>query len=308
MVTKTEITNKFNEIFESNKLYAQLSEIEKLYALLALTSNAGGSALDTVMLRDKTTSTNKLSIDANGLIGINNLNVLGTKLDNILSELDTKASLIDTQPVSLSSIPLAAGAATSSNQISGNSSLSSIDIKLTTVNTRTLTSTDIVSSVQSGTWNLANITGTISLPTGAATSAKQPSLGTAGSASTDVITVQGITNGTALSINQIANTATANITFTASTTSSTFTITNRLALIVIPVIASAPTLTLQVTLDGGTTWVNSSVFVIASASIAQTLEADSLSKLSGAFGLSSAFRFNSTASITATCNLRSITQ
>lgn len=37
------------------------------------------------------------------------------------------------------------------------------------------------------------------LPTGAATAAKQPALGTAGSASTDVITVQGIASGTALS-------------------------------------------------------------------------------------------------------------
>lgn len=37
---------------------------------------------------------------------------------------------------------------------------------------------------------------TLPLPSGAATSAKQPALGTAGTASTDVITVQGITNGT----------------------------------------------------------------------------------------------------------------
>ena len=38
------------------------------------------------------------------------------------------------------------------------------------------------------------------LPTGAATAAKQPALGTAGSASTDVITVQGIASGTALAV------------------------------------------------------------------------------------------------------------
>lgn len=50
---------------------------------------------------------------------------------------------------------------------------------------------------QSGTWNVTNISGTVSLPTGAATAAKQPALGTAGSASTDVITVQGIASGTA---------------------------------------------------------------------------------------------------------------
>jgi hypothetical protein len=38
------------------------------------------------------------------------------------------------------------------------------------------------------------------LPTGAATAAKQPALGTAGNASTDVITVQGIASGTALAV------------------------------------------------------------------------------------------------------------
>ena len=48
------------------------------------------------------------------------------------------------------------------------------------------------SASQSGTWNINNISGTISLPTGAATSAKQPALGIAGTASSDVLTVQGI--------------------------------------------------------------------------------------------------------------------
>jgi hypothetical protein len=57
-----------------------------------------------------------------------------------------------------------------------------------------------VSAVQSGTWNISNVSGTVSLPTGAATSAKQPALGTAGSASSDVITVQGITSMTALKV------------------------------------------------------------------------------------------------------------
>jgi hypothetical protein len=53
---------------------------------------------------------------------------------------------------------------------------------------------------QSGTWNITNISGTISLPTGASTSAKQPSLGTAGTASSDVLTVQGITSMTPLKV------------------------------------------------------------------------------------------------------------
>lgn len=42
-------------------------------------------------------------------------------------------------------------------------------------NIRALTTADVISAVQSGTWNINNITGTISLPTGAATSVNQES-------------------------------------------------------------------------------------------------------------------------------------
>jgi hypothetical protein len=55
-------------------------------------------------------------------------------------------------------------------------------------------------SAQSGTWNITNVSGTVSLPTGAATAAKQPALGTAGTASTDVISVQGIASMTPLAV------------------------------------------------------------------------------------------------------------
>lgn len=55
-----------------------------------------------------------------------------------------------------------------------------------------------VQAAQSGTWNINNVSGTVSLPTGAATAAKQPALGTAGTASSDVITVQGIASMTPL--------------------------------------------------------------------------------------------------------------
>lgn len=55
-------------------------------------------------------------------------------------------------------------------------------------------------ATQSGTWNITNVSGTISLPTGASTAAKQPALGTAGTASADVITVQGIASMTALKV------------------------------------------------------------------------------------------------------------
>ena len=59
------------------------------------------------------------------------------------------------------------------------------------------TGSNVIGAVtQSGTWNITNVSGTISLPTGAATAAKQPALGSAGTASTDVITVQGIASMT----------------------------------------------------------------------------------------------------------------
>jgi len=57
-----------------------------------------------------------------------------------------------------------------------------------------------VSATQAGTWNINNISGTVSLPTGAATAAKQPALGTAGTPSADVITVQGAASMTPLTI------------------------------------------------------------------------------------------------------------
>ena len=53
-----------------------------------------------------------------------------------------------------------------------------------------------VNAAQSGTWNITNVSGTVSLPTGASTAAKQPALGTAGTASADVISVQGIASMT----------------------------------------------------------------------------------------------------------------
>jgi hypothetical protein len=68
---------------------------------------------------------------------------------------------------------LPTGASTSAKQDTGNTSLSSIDGKITAVNTGAV----VVSSS--------------ALPSGAATAAKQPALGTAGTSSADVITVQG---------------------------------------------------------------------------------------------------------------------
>jgi len=108
-----------------------------------------------------------------------------------------------TQPISAAGLPLPSGASTSALQTTGNNTLSDIDTKLggtLSVNvgltdaqlrasavpisfTRLASGTDsvtivpsgtqavsgTVSATQSGTWNVNNISGTVSLPTGAAT-------------------------------------------------------------------------------------------------------------------------------------------
>lgn len=80
------------------------------------------------------------------------------------------------------------------------------------------------SVVQSGTWDLNNISGTISLPTGAATSAKQPALGTAGTPSSDVLTVQGTASMTALKVDGSAVTQPISGTVTANAGTGSFTV------------------------------------------------------------------------------------
>lgn len=70
MINKTELTNKFNEIFNSNKTYEQLSDIEKIYALVVLASNtttipttaiSGSKNINTANTFEVLTSSNSLS-------------------------------------------------------------------------------------------------------------------------------------------------------------------------------------------------------------------------------------------------------
>jgi len=130
-----------------------------------------------------------------------------------------------TQPVSASSLPLPTGASTAAKQpalgtagtasadvitVQGITSMTPLLVNASgnavpvTDNSGSLTvdngGTFAVQAAQSGTWNITNVSGTVSLPTGAATAAKQPALGTAGTASSDVITVQGIASMTALKV------------------------------------------------------------------------------------------------------------
>jgi hypothetical protein len=139
--------------------------------------------------------------------------------------------------ITAANLPLPTGASTSALQTTGNTSLSSIDAKLPALASGRVpvdigsASVSIGASVEvsndagnplpvSGNVSItgtAAVTGPLTdtqlratalpvsadslpLPTGAATSAKQPALGTAGTPSTDVITVQGSANGTALPV------------------------------------------------------------------------------------------------------------
>ena len=116
------------------------------------------------------TSTNPLQIgDAGGSLTVD---------DTITANIGTVATL-----------------ATAAKQDTGNTSLASIDGKITAVNTG------------------AVVVASSALPSGASTAAKQPALGTAGAASTDVLTVQGIASmtpllATATAVGTIADDAT----------------------------------------------------------------------------------------------------
>lgn len=147
---------------------------------------------------------------------------------------DGNASLasIDTKLTSPLTVSLPADAATETKQDAGNTSLASIDTKLTsplsvaqsgawsTGRTWVLDSatddvvavqggtwsvgrtwalgsgTDSIAAVQSGTWNITNVSGTVSLPTGAATAANQAtaiaSLASIDTKLTSPITVTGV--------------------------------------------------------------------------------------------------------------------
>lgn len=115
---------------------------------------------------------------------------------------------------------LPTGAATEATLSAVNSSLANLDTYVTDIQSAVTTGVPVLGTVtiagavtqsgtwavqQSGTWNITNISGTVSLPTGAATAAKQPALGSAGSASSDVITIQGVASMVPVQTFMVAN-------------------------------------------------------------------------------------------------------
>lgn len=100
----------------------------------------------------------------------------------------------NTQPVSAASLPLPSGAATAAKQPAlGTAGTASSDV-ITVQGIASMTALKTDGSATTQPVSAASLP----LPTGASTAAKQPALGTAGTASADVITVQGIASMTAI--------------------------------------------------------------------------------------------------------------
>lgn len=97
------------------------------------------------------------------------------------------------------------------------------------------------------------------LPTGAATAAKQPALGTAGTPSADVLSVQGVSGGTAIPSSVLQPSASGTLTSVADTLTFTPPAGTTDVLIEFTVATSssynASTVVVEASTDGGTTWV-----------------------------------------------------
>lgn len=122
--------------------------------------------------------------DGAGTALTSTLNTLKQSLDVNISNSSVPASQSGTWNINNVSgtVSLPTGASTSALQTTGNASLSSIDGKLNSLGQKIMTGSvpvvissdqSAVPASQSGTWNINNISGTVSLPTGAATSANQ---------------------------------------------------------------------------------------------------------------------------------------
>ena len=102
-------------------------------------------------------------------------------------------ALTDTQ-IRASALPVSLASTTITGTVAVTGALTDTQLRATAVPV----SGTVTANAGSGTFAIS--AASLPLPTGAATAAKQPALGTAGTASADVITVQGIASGTALPV------------------------------------------------------------------------------------------------------------
>ena len=118
------------------------AKLDSIISALALQSTAANQVTGNVSLASIDT---KLTDNATETKQDDNITALG----NLLTELQLKADLTETQPVSLASLPLATGASTEAKQDTGNTSLTSIDSK-TPSDPATVTKQDEIIAAISG--------------------------------------------------------------------------------------------------------------------------------------------------------------
>jgi hypothetical protein len=162
---------------------------------------AGSATIGAVNLAQYTPASGRLPVDGSG----------------VTQPVSGTVGVSGTVAISAASLPLPSGAATAAKQPAlGTAGTASADV-LTVQGIASMTALKVDGSA---------ITQPISanslpLPTGASTAAKQPALGTAGSAASDVITIQGIASMTAVKVDGSAATQPVSGTVTATLSSST---------------------------------------------------------------------------------------
>lgn len=157
------------------------------------TDDAGASGhVQIVKLAQSTDgSASPITADADGLL-VN----LGANND---------VTITGTAAISAAALPLPSGASTSAKQDTAQTALDAIKTAVETLD-NTVTGSELQVDIVSS-----------ALPSGASTAAKQPALGTAGTPSSDVITVQGVTSMTALKVDGSAVTQPVSLTSTTVT-------------------------------------------------------------------------------------------
>lgn len=117
-------------------------------------------------------------------------------LNTTLTSIDGKVTAVNTGAVVVASSALPTGASTSAKQPAlGTAGTASADV-ITVQGITSMTALKVDGSAVTQPVSAASLP----LPTGAATAAKQPAIGTAGSSSADVLSVQGIASGTAMPV------------------------------------------------------------------------------------------------------------
>jgi len=175
------------------------------------------ASADFIGAQDPSGNLAPLKVDASGSLNVNIASVtlvspLDVNLAKVggasiaLGQTTMSASLPVTIASNQSALPVSQSGAWTTGRTwtlsSGTDSVSVLQATASNLNATVVgTGTFLVQAAQSGTWNLNNISGTISLPTGAATAANQTNVQSApGIPASTAITVQGNASGVALPI------------------------------------------------------------------------------------------------------------